>query len=149
MGSHMTGPLRAKVKKVRGHERPLFAALLALTEQVAASKGEVPPFDELLQWSSFSLSLPEGAPQVGELHTVLARISTDKLRAMRVAMAVAWPRMLWTSVVARVPGEAERRGLSSASHDLSYLGESMRHDAFGALIAVLRKRMRRSERVTE
>ena len=53
--------------------------------------------------------------------------------------------MLWTSVVALVPGEAERHGLITKGgipmQDPSYLGESARRDAFAALIAVLRRRI--------
>ena len=122
-------------------------ALLYGCIPVFASKGEVPPFDELLQWSSFSISLPDGARQVSELHALLAQVSAGKMQAMRAAMAVAWPRMLWTSVVALVPGELDRRGLTKSDRDVSYLGESPRRDAFGALIAVLRRRIRRRNAV--
>ena len=65
MGTHMTGPLRQKVKKVRGHERPLVAAVFALSEQAASSK-DAPPM--LLRPMPFLLYLADG--DTGEAYNV-------------------------------------------------------------------------------
>ena len=65
MGTHMSGPLRQKVKKIRGHERPLVAAVFALAEQAASSK-EAPPM--LLRPLPFMLYLADG--DAGEAYNV-------------------------------------------------------------------------------
>lgn len=116
-------------------------ALLYGCIPIFTSEEEALPFDELLQWRAFSLTLPRGARQVVALPKFLSEVSDRQLWAMRRAMTHAWPRMLWSSVVQLVPGERERHGLKPEDEDTSYVGEPTHRDAFSALMAVLRLRM--------
>ena len=92
-----------------------------------SAEREARPFDEILPWGDFSISLSPGN-DVKQLHLLLRNISDAHLRTMRRAMAQHWPRMLWSSVMA-----AAGRG--------TYLGESVRQDAFQTLMDLLERRM--------
>ena len=126
-------------------------ALLYGCVPVFSSAREARPFEEILPWDRFSLTLSNGARDVALLHLVLRNISDSQLHAMRTAMSVAWQRVLWTSVhVER--GRARTHARLDASKDLqrsniaqassfSYLGEPPYQDAFSALMKVFRHRL--------
>ena len=127
-------------------------ALLYGCVPIFTSVGEALPFEEVLHWPSFSLRLPNGAKDIERLHILLQGVSDRRLRLMRANMAVAWPRMLWTSVATPLPaslhssphGHGRPRPPRENASEASYLGEGPHRDAFAALIAVLRRRLRSS-----
>ena len=93
-------------------------ALLYGCVPVFASVGEALPFDEVVNWRGFSLTLPGGARDVHQLAAVLRNVSDDRLQSMRVAMGSAWQRVLWTSVhveQAKARSAAEQRGRQGRS----------------------------------
>ena len=86
------------------------------------------PFDELLPWPRFSLRVP--TDELPSLPTVLeaAARAPGSLHSMQAELGCAWRALFWTSLMG------------------SCFGEEVRGDAFDALMAVLRRRLRRGRR---
>ena len=79
---------------------------------------------------------------VSLLPAILANVSNKQLQGMRVAMASAWPRILWTSLHVSSAHDLSAYGpirLDQTSR-VSYLGEPPQGDAFDTFLAVLTKR---------
>ena len=83
------------------------------------------PFEELLDWSSFSRRVPTQQPGLGALPDTLWPIVRDEasLRAMQRELACSWRPLFWTSLVG------------------SCFGEGVLGDAFATLMQVLKMRL--------
>ena len=100
---------------------------------------QVPPFDEVLPWRDFSITLND-TRQVKTLDVVLAAISDTRLQQMRGAMAAVWPAMLW-AVGHQAPKGSHTVQNMQRELGETYLGEAAHHDAFETFLLVLSRRL--------
>ena len=90
-----------------------------------AATDDALPFDELLDWASFSRRVPTQRPGLRALPDALWPIvrDDDSLRSMQRELACSWRPLFWTSLVG------------------SCFGEDVQGDAFATLMQVLRMRL--------
>jgi hypothetical protein len=83
------------------------------------------PFDELIDWGNLSIRVP--SDRLADLPRTLWRAAADapRMRAMQRRLGCAWRQLFWSSLEGSCFGEPTDDG----------------NDAFGALLAVLRRRV--------
>jgi hypothetical protein len=58
-------------------------------------------FEEVLPYDKFSMRLP--SEDIPRLEAILRGVSEDRRAAMRRELACVWPRLVWSSVVSKLP----------------------------------------------
>ena len=107
------------------HMVAIFHGCVPVFSLAPAGRDDALPFDELIDWRTFSVVAP--TDRLADLPATLRSIaaSEPRLAAMRGRLRCAWRLLFWSSLVG------------------SCFGEPARGDAFDALMAVLRRRLRR------
>ena len=107
------------------HMVAIFHGCVPVFSLAPAGRDDALPFDELIDWRTFSVVAP--TDRLADLPSTLRSIaaSEPRLAAMRGRLRCAWRLLFWSSLVG------------------ACFGEPARGDAFDALMAVLRRRLRR------
>ena len=101
------------------------------------------PYAEAIAWREVALHVTR--EELTTLHDRLQAISHERLLAMRRAMAVVWPRLLWSRAKPTFPRPS--RHARPGSQFWPYLTETPEQpDAFSTLLEQLRGRLDREER---